>query len=115
MLLFHSGGIRMKNKILIIFSLLFILTLTSCKNDELPNNNEVWFNEQADLFIISQSGTQIDTDFELPTTFGDLNINWNSDSNLVDIQIVDGKAIAKITQSSSNKDVILTATLTYDE
>lgn len=115
MLRFELGGIRMKKKILIIFSLLFVLTLTSCKNDELPNNNEVWFNEQTDLFIIAQSNSQIDTDFELPTTFGDLNIDWNSDSNLVEIQIVDGKAVAKITQSSSNKDVILTATLTYDE
>ncbi|MBN1970169.1 MAG: alpha/beta hydrolase [Candidatus Delongbacteria bacterium] len=105
----------MKKILVLILASIVGFVSTGCTNSGDNNSTEVWFYEQVELFTIEQEGKSITEDFELPIAFNGIDISWDVNSNLVAILNEEGKIFAKISQSASDEDVVLEATLKYEE
>ena len=105
----------MKKILVLILASLVSFVFVGCTNTGDENSKEVWFYEQVELFIIEQDGKSITEDFELPIAFNGIDVSWDVNSNFVVILKEEDKTFAKISQSTNDEDVVLVATLKYEE
>ena len=101
-----------RNIILFLFLFFTSIVLVACIQDDKDND---WFSNQVATFTIEQSNTTLDSDFELPNTFGEVGVTWTSNLASITIAEENDKTMAKVTRGTTDQEVTLTATLTYQE
>src|SRR5690554_1734378 len=101
-----------RNIILFLFLFFTSIVLVACIEDDKDND---WFSNQVATFTIEQSNTTLDSDFELPNTFGEVGVTWTSNLASITIAEENDKTMAKVTRGTTDQEVTLTATLTYQE